>query len=786
LTSLRTRLGIIIAIIGLIPLVVLSVLVYNLSYNTILEKTQNQLASEAFQRANAIASVNQLRIQQLESFAASNEIQSIMNEYDTTHFNKTVGDNILKEMRNNIMQEWVGFHNATGGEESGFSDIIITDKKGIVVFAYNESLNGKDFSEDKIFTDGLTKSYRIPELEEGKRSVGTVVPIMDESKRHADALGVIMADTGTFFIDRILLNREGLGNTGESYLVNSDKILITPSRFIDGIFKQKVDTFPVRECFEHGRSVSGNYVQQAKVSAREYYQGKGSAVYKDYRGVPVFGTSFCARDLGYVLLVEIDQQEVLASLVILQQEYIAIILITITAISITIIGSTRYVIRPLKELRNAIDDMTLGNFNVKTDVSSTDEIGELATRFRKMSKHVKSVNDNLQNLIKERTSELGELNKELVENQIRIAHHMREVSKTKAALDEASIVAITDKNGTITDVNQKFCDISKYSRDELIGQNHRILKSGYHPPEFYQGMWKTISSGKIWKGDIKNMAKDGTFYWVRSTIMPILDHQRNPIEYIAVRTDITNQKRVEDELRRALDELREADILKDEFGSMISHELRTPLIPIMGYCEMLMDPNLDIGLKESQVESIREIHKNSKKLLKMINDILTVQKLEMRQIKFEKKDTSLIPFMEIIVNSYTPAMKEKMIEFTNTTSVDHTIKTDPDRLEQVFGNLIQNAIDFVPFNGMIEIGAKSEGDSIVFYVKDNGFGIPKEKQNDLFSRFYQVDTSMKRKHGGTGLGLAICKELVEGLGGKIEVESDEGKGTTFYFTVPKE
>lgn len=235
----------------------------------------------------------------------------------------------------------------------------------------------------------------------------------------------------------------------------------------------------------------------------------------------------------------------------------------------------------------------------------------------------------------------------------------------------------------------------------------------------------------------------------------------------------------------AIDELKKSDKLKEEFSTMISHELKTPLTPIKGHCEMLSESGLIGELNPEQQNSVKEIDRNTVRLEILISDILDAQKLDMQKIVFNIAKFSIAEFMETLEKDLSPLMKDKEIELVIKNSFGTDLASDEIRLRQILDNLVKNAVDFVPNKtGRIEIGTEKENSHVKFYVKDNGIGIPKSKQKSLFKKFYQVDTSHTRKHGGTGLGLVICKGLVEGLGGEMWVESDEGKGSTFYFSVP--
>ena len=255
---------------------------------------------------------------------------------------------------------------------------------------------------------------------------------------------------------------------------------------------------------------------------------------------------------------------------------------------------------------------------------------------------------------------------------------------------------------------------------------------------------------------------------------------------IIITENLDSIKRQKKKLDTVYKELQESELLKEEFSSMVTHELRTPLTPIRGYCEILKDASFGT-LTKDQLDYVEKINFSAVLLERLIGDVLDVQKLDMERMSFNKESFDVDDFLDRLKQDCANLMKDKGIEFVVTDSVKTTLKTDQLRLRQILENLIRNSVDFVPpKNGKIEVSAKQENGKIIFHVKDNGVGIPKEKQKNIFKKFYQVDTSHTRKHGGTGLGLVICKGIVNALGGEIWFESEPGKGTTFSFDIPLE
>jgi len=230
---------------------------------------------------------------------------------------------------------------------------------------------------------------------------------------------------------------------------------------------------------------------------------------------------------------------------------------------------------------------------------------------------------------------------------------------------------------------------------------------------------------------------------------------------------------------------KKTDLAKDEFLAMITHELKTPLVPIQGYSDILLSEHLG-KLNPKQKDRISIIKSSSETLLSMISDLLDAQKLELDQLKMKKEDSNIKNTIDKVIEALKPEITKKNIEISSN-AVDLSINYDPERINQVITNLIKNSVNAVqPNSGKIEIILENLSTEIKISVKDNGIGIPQEKQKELFKKFYQVDASLTREKGGSGLGLAICKGIIDNHNGQISVHSIPNQGATFSFTIPKE
>ena len=409
---------------------------------------------------------------------------------------------------------------------------------------------------------------------------------------------------------------------------------------------------------------------------------------------------------------------------------------------------------------------------------------------------------------------LNNASDDLHQQEMAINQALKDLEMQKLALDEHSIVAITDEMGSITYANKKFLEVTGYECDELQGVNLRILNSGYHPQAFFDEMWSTISSGKVWRNEILNSNKAGKRIWLSASIIPFIDDSNKPYQYILICTDVTALKSAERQLERknkSLEDLtdhledmvkqRTAELetantkllhlnkIKSEFVSVVSHELRTPLTSIKSFAEILEDDIEDMD-PDTQRRYLRIINDESDRLGRLINDVLDLQKIDAGMMSWNDSVIDLEGLIKSKFEFFEQAVKSKGLNFELKSDVKISlVDIDPDKISQVISNILSNALKFTR-QGKISVSltehqeTTESGDQqhwLLTKICDTGFGIPEDEVENVFKRFHQVDSSETREQGGSGLGLNICKEIIEHYNGQIWAESVPGKGSCFCF-----
>ena len=341
----------------------------------------------------------------------------------------------------------------------------------------------------------------------------------------------------------------------------------------------------------------------------------------------------------------------------------------------------------------------------------------------------------------------------------------KDLADTNFALNQAAIVATTNVKGEITFANDKFLEISKYSRNELLGRDHRIINSAYHSKEYIRDLWHTIANGRIWRGEFRNRAKDGSIYWVDTTIVPFLDEQRKPYQYMAIRYDITERKHSEEKLREqaALARL-------GEMAAVVAHAVKNPLAAIKGALQIIgarmPEPNRDraiIGDIVARVDSLNDI----------VQDLLVFARPR-------EPHLAPVPLAELMAATAAllrrdPSYASLAVEVAGSNPI---VQADAEQLRTVFLNLLLNAAQACGASGRIQIHIAADDLSATVAIADNGPGISQEIRAKIFEPFFTT------KHRGTGLGLPTARRIIERHRGTVEVDCPPSGGTVVTVTLP--
>ncbi len=359
-----------------------------------------------------------------------------------------------------------------------------------------------------------------------------------------------------------------------------------------------------------------------------------------------------------------------------------------------------------------------------------------------------------------------------------------ELRKLSRAVEQSPVsIVITDLEGNIVYGNPKVCELTGYSIGELAGKNPRILQSGETPKETYRDLWDTIRSGNEWKGEFHNKKKNGELYWESVSISPIIDSKGKTTNYLAVKEDVTERKNMVTSLEAALVKAEAGNRLKTAFMNNISHEIRTPLNGILGFSSLFALHDIS---REEQEQYYSLIKRSSDRLLSTVTNYMDISLIVSGTMEAKMKRFNLQQFLHQIRDQFDLLCTEKNIKMQLEIPPESdtvSLYSDQELLRKIISHLLDNAVKFTSKGG-VGFGYRILAGTLEFYVKDTGIGINKESGSLIFETFVQEELTTSRAYEGSGLGLSIAKGLVQLLGGDMRIESEKGRGSAVFFTIP--
>ena len=357
-----------------------------------------------------------------------------------------------------------------------------------------------------------------------------------------------------------------------------------------------------------------------------------------------------------------------------------------------------------------------------------------------------------------------------------------EIRKLSQAVEQSpESILITNTNGDIEYCNPSAVRNSGYSKEEILGRNPRIFKSGNTSDDVYKNIWNTIKSGNVWEGEFQNRKKNGDLFWEASSITPIHASSGKITHYLAIKRDITDQKKMNDQLVRAKEEAEENNRLKLALLNNLSHEIRTPMNAIMGFSDLMKDASYDNKDKYAQI-----ISNSSNQLLTLIDNIILLSRLQSEKIPISKTVFNPGELIKQIIQTFSHPDFRKGIELISAIPEKYNslnIESDKRKIEQIISNLTSNALKYT-FRGSIIIGFDVVDEKFEFFVEDTGIGIPEAEQQKIFETFYRGEQAISLAIRGTGLGLNIARETAEQFDGSISVTSKHNVGSRFTLSIP--
>lgn len=776
---LRSKLLSVFLAITLLPIFILSVLSFFVTQTNIRENIFNQLQS-----------LSLIQESRLTHFLDDNfeHLNVAIKRLEANPDLVTVFESGNMDSKAKIMQELADMQVIY----RDFENIIFLNTAGDIILSTNPAEVGSHYSKEGFFGRLLKEnSLEVFRNTKNLNEIHLGGAISHDNK----LIGAIIVRKDTSELEELAVTYNLLGKTTDMILVHEadeGKIYLIPRRFESDA--KTIESLGIEE------EQSPTYL--ALNGNTDVYSGL-----VDYRGMRVLASTRYLDSVGWGIVIKIDEEEAFREIEQLQYAQGILGIVFTIFVMISAFYMSRSISEPILKLLKSINLIASGKLDEKIEsVDTGDEISDLARALNFMRINIKNMQSDLKEEFKKKSrlkeiifrrnqklstsiKELEDQNEYLEDIKKATINIMEDLASEKVKTEEekakdeailASIghgVVVTDKEGKVILVNSAALNILGMDEADVLGHNwpHNIKVLDNERNEIKKEdlpIYKALKFGeKLTAVDYIYITKGEKEISVGITATPV-SMNKEIKGAIVIFYDRTHEM--------------EVDRMKTEFISLASHQLRTPLSAMKWFTEMLLMG--DAGeLNKEQKEFIENIQKSNERMIALVNSLLNISRIESGRIIIEPKEIDFDILLQDILKELEQSLKKKNINFIHSIN-DHlgTIKADPRLLKEVYTNLLTNAIKYTPENGEISLFISKKNDDLVSQVADNGYGIPKEEQANVFTKFYRGTNIRKVATDGSGLGLYLVKAIVESSGGKIWFESEEGKGTTFWFTIPKE
>ena len=692
---------------------------------------------------------------------------------------------------------------------SDTEEIFFLNLDGLILLSTNPARENLQRASAPYFKNGLTATIVQPfytDPENGRPMITVATPIFDTNKRR---IGVLAAHLNLARIDRIILERSGLGQSGETYLVNPARRFVSSPRFT-------------------GETNASSAASEGIDAALSGQSGQG--MYANYLGVPVIGVYEWLDEQQVALVAEMSQQEALAPARRLAWNTVAVGLVSALLLGIMVYLLARQIAKPILAISAAAHQVTEGDLDAAAPVLTKDEVGDLAISFNLMVAQLRLLYAGLEKKVNERTADLVHSNQRLqieIGERRRAEEALRAQNEYLAILHETSlgIISRLDLKDLLEVLVTRACQMVLTSSGfiDLVDPEHDEIECRVGVGVFAETIGLRLKagqglSGQVWQNRqtmlIENYAawpgraRNQQFDPLRAAVGLPLSSQGQVIGVLGLARQDQDPDRLftPEEVALlgrfaqlasiALDnallythaeqarmEAESANRAKSAFLANMSHELRTPLNAIMGFTRIVLRKSSD-QLPPRQIENLDKVLMSAEHLLGLINTILDIAKIEAGRMDVQVGLFNPASLVELCIMTTQPLVKPGVALVAQVDEGLPLINSDQEKVKQILINLLSNAAKFT-YQGRITLHSRAHSDGVLFDVIDTGIGIPAEAQERIFEEFQQADSSTTRQYGGTGLGLSISRRLAVLLAGRLTVISQEGQGSTFTLQIPK-